>query len=122
MAILFFGGESEAGVVIAEKVAIGSEDSQEFREAPGFAFALVDGKPDAVTDGFQTEGKFLFDQAAALVAVHGIVSVEGLGIVAATNEKSAGGQNLRGPIFRIATKIRVVIDEHVETAYDVGWW
>ena len=108
-------------VVIAQKRRIGPQDALEFRKPPCLALAVVQGEPSAVTHGFHAEGKFLFNQPAALVAIHRIVRIQRCPVVPAANEKSSRAQHLGHPRFRLAAKIRVKVDEHIEAAYDAGF-
>jgi hypothetical protein len=49
----------QPGVVIVQKLPIGPQDSQQFRKPPGLPLAIVQGKPDGMTDCFYAERKFL---------------------------------------------------------------
>src|SRR5215471_128634 len=65
----------QAGVVITQKLAIGPQSSQQLCEPPSLPLAIVQSKPDGMTDCLYTEGKFLLHQPTALTAVHRIVSI-----------------------------------------------
>ena len=108
-------------VVIAQKSAVGPQDAQELREPPCLALAIMQGEPSAVTHGFHAECKFLFNQPAALVAIHGIVRIQRCYVVPAANEESSRTQHLGHPRFCSAAKFRVKIDEHIEATYDGGF-
>jgi hypothetical protein len=49
----------QAGVVIAQKLPIGPQSSQQLRKPPGFPLAIVQGKPDGMADCLYAERKFL---------------------------------------------------------------